>query len=167
MMRGRSSLRVSGGRRDTSLCEVCCASPAAVTLLKERPCPLLSSAAPGCRPQRLQRSRRFAVRGRDKKRPDLRARAENAQNCFLPFLLSTMTASAVLFLFNVIETKFLRASSTWEFSHSLDPMPMDGDPSRIRTCNPYNSLKRKYPSGGFKLRPFVARVIRLGANALW
>jgi hypothetical protein len=97
------------------------ASPAAATLLKERPCPLLSSAAPGCRPQRLQRSRRFAVRGRNKKRPDLRARAENAQNCFLPFLLSTMTASAVLFLFNVIETKFLRASSTWEFSHSLDP----------------------------------------------
>ena len=34
---------------------------------------------------------------------------------------STVTASAILFLFNVIETKFLRASSTSEFSHSLDP----------------------------------------------
>ena len=30
-----------------------------------------------------------------------------------------MTARAVLFLFNVIETNFLRASSTSEFSHSL------------------------------------------------
>src|SRR5258705_3253702 len=48
-----------------------------------------------------------------------RARAENAQNCFLSFLLSTVTARAVLFLFNVIETNFLRASSTSEFSHSL------------------------------------------------
>src|SRR5882724_4026256 len=50
-----------------------------------------------------------------------RARAENAQNCFLSFLLSTVTARAVLFLFNVIETNFLRASPTSEFSHSLDP----------------------------------------------
>jgi hypothetical protein len=41
--------------------------------------------------------------------------------CFLPFPLSTATASAVLFLFNVIETNFLRASSTLEFSHRLDP----------------------------------------------
>src|SRR6266446_3678378 len=49
------------------------------------------------------------------------ARAENAQNCFLSFLLSTVTARAVLFLFNVIETNFLRASPTSEFSHSLDP----------------------------------------------
>src|SRR5882757_9194181 len=48
-----------------------------------------------------------------------RARAENAQNCFLSFLLSTVTARAVLFLFNVIETNFLRASSASEFSHSL------------------------------------------------
>src|SRR6266446_8029469 len=48
-----------------------------------------------------------------------RARAENAQNCFLSFLLSTVTARAVLFLFNVIETNFLRASSTSEFSHGL------------------------------------------------
>ena len=32
-----------------------------------------------------------------------------------------MTASAVLFLFNVIETKFLGASPTLKFSHSLDP----------------------------------------------
>src|SRR5258708_2409113 len=38
---------------------------------------------------------------------------------FSPFSLSTVTASTVLFLFNVIETKFLRASPTWEFSHSL------------------------------------------------
>jgi hypothetical protein len=30
-------------------------------------------------------------------------------------------ASDVLFLFNVIETKFLCASSTSEFSHSLEP----------------------------------------------
>jgi hypothetical protein len=36
--------------------------------------------------------------------PVKRARAENAQNCFLPLPLSTATASAVLFLFNVIET---------------------------------------------------------------
>ncbi len=34
-------------------------------------------------------------------------------------LFSTVTARAVLFLFNVIETNFLRASSTSEFSHSL------------------------------------------------
>jgi hypothetical protein len=32
-----------------------------------------------------------------------------------------VTARAVLFLFNVIETNFLLASSTSEFSHSLDP----------------------------------------------
>jgi hypothetical protein len=50
-----------------------------------------------------------------------RARAENAQNCFLSFLLSTVTARAVLFLFNVIERKFLRASSRPEFSHNLGP----------------------------------------------
>src|SRR6267378_5819631 len=40
---------------------------------------------------------------------------------FSPLSPSTVTASAILFLFNVIETKFLRASSTSEFSHSLDP----------------------------------------------
>ncbi len=39
---------------------------------------------------------------------------------------STATATAVLFLFNVIETKFLRASSTSESSHSLDPKPTLG-----------------------------------------
>jgi hypothetical protein len=38
---------------------------------------------------------------------------------FSPFPVSTATASAVLFLFNVIETNFLRASSTLEFSHRL------------------------------------------------
>src|SRR6266446_7058780 len=48
-----------------------------------------------------------------------RARAENAQNCFLSFLLSTVTVRAVLLLLNVIETNFLRASSTSEFSHRL------------------------------------------------
>jgi hypothetical protein len=32
-----------------------------------------------------------------------------------------VTARAVLLLFNVIETNVLRASSTSEFSHSLDP----------------------------------------------
>jgi len=32
-----------------------------------------------------------------------------------------MAASAVLFLFNVIEKKLPRASPTQEFSHSLDP----------------------------------------------
>src|SRR5258708_1894303 len=48
-----------------------------------------------------------------------RARAENAQNCFLPCRPFDCAASAVLFLFNVIETKFLCASSTSEFSHSL------------------------------------------------
>src|SRR5258706_15565517 len=50
-----------------------------------------------------------------------RARAGNPQKCFLSFLLSTVTARAVLLLFNVIETNFLRVSSTSEFSHSLDP----------------------------------------------
>src|SRR5712672_3357845 len=50
-------------------------------------------------------------------------REENAQNCFLPFPPSTTTASAVLFLFNVIETTFLRASSTSKYSHRLDPTP--------------------------------------------
>jgi hypothetical protein len=48
-----------------------------------------------------------------------RARAENAQNCFLSFLLSTVTVRAVLLSLNAIETNFLRASSTSEFSHSL------------------------------------------------
>jgi hypothetical protein len=48
-----------------------------------------------------------------------RARAENAQNYFLPFPPSTATTSAVLFLFNVTETNVLRASSPSEFSHSL------------------------------------------------
>src|SRR5258708_7737428 len=38
---------------------------------------------------------------------------------FSPFLLSTVTASVVLFLINQIETNFLRVSSTSEFSHSL------------------------------------------------
>src|SRR5229473_2249997 len=38
-----------------------------------------------------------------------------------PIAATRATASAVLFLFNVIETKFLRASSTSEFSHRLDP----------------------------------------------
>jgi hypothetical protein len=33
-----------------------------------------------------------------------------------------MAASAVLFLFSVIEKKLPRASPTQEFSHSLDPM---------------------------------------------
>ena len=42
---------------------------------------------------------------------------------FSPLSPSTVTASAILFLFNVIETKFLGASSTSEFSHSLDPKP--------------------------------------------
>ncbi len=39
-----------------------------------------------------------------------------------------MTARAVLLLFNVIETNFLRASSTSEFSHSLGPLRADGSP---------------------------------------
>jgi hypothetical protein len=47
--------------------------------------------------------------------------AENAQNCFLSFLLSMVPARAVLFLFDVVETNVLRESSTSEFSHSLDP----------------------------------------------
>src|SRR5258705_2334228 len=38
---------------------------------------------------------------------------------FSLFSSSTVTARAVLFLFNVIETNFLRASSTSELSHSL------------------------------------------------
>ena len=44
---------------------------------------------------------------------------ENAQNCFLSFLLPTVTGRSLLFLFNAIETNFLRASSTSEFLHSL------------------------------------------------
>src|SRR6266446_10890667 len=42
---------------------------------------------------------------------------------FSLYLLSMVTARAVLFLFNVIETNFLRASSTSEFSHSLGQKP--------------------------------------------
>src|SRR5258705_13994145 len=60
-----------------------------------------------------------------------RARAENAQNCFLSFLLSTVTARAVLFLFNVIETNFLRASSTSEFSHSLGQNRKSSMPAHV------------------------------------
>jgi hypothetical protein len=37
------------------------------------------------------------------------------------------TGTAVLFLFNVIETKFLRASSTSEFSHRLGQKPILAD----------------------------------------
>ncbi len=49
-----------------------------------------------------------------------RARAERSQNCFLLFSVSTMAASAVLFLFNAIEKVLPRASPTQEFSHRLD-----------------------------------------------
>src|SRR5271155_5234576 len=50
---------------------------------------------------------------------------------FSPFPPSTATASAVLFLFNVIETKFLRESSASEFSHSLgQSRRFDGSPLR-------------------------------------
>src|ERR1700745_1705060 len=49
-----------------------------------------------------------------------RARAENAQNCFLSSLLPTVTGRSLLFLFNAIETNFLRASSTSAFLHSLE-----------------------------------------------
>jgi hypothetical protein len=38
-----------------------------------------------------------------------RARAEDAQNCFLSFPLPTVTGRSLLFLFNAIETNFLRA----------------------------------------------------------
>src|SRR5260370_17043102 len=60
----------------------------------------------------------------------------NAQNCFPSFLLSTVTARAVLLLFNVIETNFLRASSTSEFSHSL---------GHQRTWQPGNSTSALPP----------------------
>ncbi len=46
---------------------------------------------------------------------------ESEQNCVLSFLLSAVSARAVLFLFNVFETNTFRQSLTSEFSHSLDP----------------------------------------------
>jgi hypothetical protein len=44
---------------------------------------------------------------------------------------STVTASAVRFLFDVIETKFLRASSISEFSFSLDPERTSPEAGRL------------------------------------
>src|ERR1019366_691098 len=48
-----------------------------------------------------------------------RARAKNAQNCFLYWLLPTVVASAIGFLIDEIEMEFLQENSAWEFSHSL------------------------------------------------
>jgi hypothetical protein len=70
-----------------------------------------------------------------------RARAESAQNCFLSFLLSTVTARAVLLLFKVIEINFLDASST-QSGHA----PRLGRPSR----RPEDSVRED---------PLVARVL--------
>src|ERR1700686_1244140 len=55
-----------------------------------------------------------------------RPRAENAQNCFLSFLLSTVPTRVVLILFNVIETNVLRKSARSEFSHSLGQQQTSG-----------------------------------------
>src|ERR1019366_9096622 len=48
-----------------------------------------------------------------------RARAKNAQNCFLYRLLPTVVASAIGFQIDEIEMEFLQENSAWEFSHSL------------------------------------------------
>src|SRR5712664_1601341 len=50
-----------------------------------------------------------------------RARAENAQNCFLYRLLLVVAASTFGFLIDGIETEFLRADCTSEFSRNQDP----------------------------------------------
>jgi hypothetical protein len=49
---------------------------------------------------------------------------------------STVTASAVLFLFNVIETIFLHARSTSEFSHSLGQTRTSTRPNRMSALPP-------------------------------
>jgi hypothetical protein len=48
-----------------------------------------------------------------------RARAKDAQNCFLNCLLPTEAASATGFYIDEIEIEILRAGLAWEFSHSL------------------------------------------------
>jgi hypothetical protein len=55
---------------------------------------------------------------------------------FLPSRLSTVIASAVLFLFDVFETNFLRGSSTSGFSHGLDQ-------TRIRHWGPHVRFRRE------------------------
>src|SRR6266404_9623873 len=50
-----------------------------------------------------------------------RARAKNAQNCFLYRLLLVVVASTFGFLIDGIETEFLRADCTSEFSRGQDP----------------------------------------------
>ncbi len=65
--------------------------------------------------------------GSDRPRPCENVRAQRMRRIVFSLVPpSTATATAVLFLFNVIETKFLRASSTSESSHSLDPKPTLG-----------------------------------------
>ncbi len=47
--------------------------------------------------------------------------AKNAQNCFLYRLLLVVAASTFGFLIDGIETEFLRADCTSEFSRNQDP----------------------------------------------
>src|SRR5258707_10493668 len=53
-----------------------------------------------------------------------------------------VTARAVLFLFNVIETTFLRSSSTSEFSHSLGQNRKSSMRAYVFRCSPNNGHRQ-------------------------
>jgi hypothetical protein len=65
-----------------------------------------------------------------------------------------MTGRALLFLFNAIETNFLRASSTSEFSHSLGHFQTSG---RFRAMSvhplPATDMQRLHRHVGFVPEP--------------
>ena len=65
---------------------------------------------------------------------------ESEQNSVLSPLLSAVPASAVLFLFNVIETNVLREGLTSKFSHILDPKQTRVRPSSHLACRKIQSI---------------------------
>jgi hypothetical protein len=77
------------------------------------------------------------------------------QNCFLNCVLPREVAAAIGFRNDEIETEILRASSTSEFSHSLDP---------TRTWDPSESQKAHKSAMAHiqKLGPMVETPIVIG-----
>jgi len=69
-----------------------------------------------------------------------------------------MIGSNVLFLLNAIETIFLRANSTLEFSHSLDPKRTCAlsrpagwrDTPNVESCSPTSCTGRSHMSSFIK-----------------
>jgi hypothetical protein len=75
--------------------------------------------------------------------------------------------SAVLFLFNVIETKFLRASSTSEFSHRLGPfadIPQSLTHVRFTRWSPQRRRNRVGFGSNFADHPFPDTQVSHGRN---